>query len=124
MCMKYNLRRVEIEGIGTFYITVKMSLALHDLCLSSMALMVPVTLTNVRPVRSSRIPAIKFMREVLGTSLKEAKAACDAASERGKTTLIGSYPLAEALKIRDEGQAVGCIIHVPTPLECLAEQGV
>ena len=121
----WELRTIRIDGHGSFVIphdladaVARMCAAAHEITEATNGTQVPVYLVGSG---ANYIACIKFIRQVTGKSLKDAKAFCDRA-RGGERMLLGRFAWNKAQQIKDEGADYDAIVEIPSPLEMLAEQ--
>lgn len=120
-----RFRKVVIEGHGTYILTTDLAEAAAKMCQAAQemneaihGIHVPVHLVGCgRQV----ISCIKFVRQVTGKNLKDAKGVVDKVRD-GQAILLGRYPWNEAQSIKVDGEEHDAIIKIPSPLELLGEQ--
>jgi len=122
---------VKIEGIGTYYVPKSLGESFARLIESAreMSTLVAREADFVVPVHlvgagSSVIGAIKFVRILTKTTLKDAEKLVDRArganGYKKERVLLGRCRWADALRIKSEGAEEGAVIEIPSPLEMLA----
>jgi len=117
---------IHIEGTESFRVppaiadvVTRFLKAAVDLDEATTAVRVPIYLTRVNPNRV--IDAIKFVRQLLGVPLKEAKAVVDKV-RNGSREKLGEYYWDEALRIKASGFRASAEIALPSALEMLGRQ--
>ena len=115
--------QIKIEGRGSFVVPKATAAVVAKVCedaADEIGLTVPVYLTGCY---GNFITCIKFVRQITGKNLKDAKAIVDMVrGEYPRRQLLGFFRWDKAQAIKLDADEHNTKIEVPHPLEILAQQ--